>query len=74
MYRHRLGSLPVVIVSLYVLIILNACYSSIDGAFSALSSIVAVDLVKPLVPDIAEKRLFALTKSSMPPTVKSISG
>jgi len=57
--------LPVVIIAPYVLIILNACYSSIDGAFSALSSIVAVDVVKPLLPQISEKRLFNLTKASI---------
>jgi Na+/proline symporter len=57
--------LPVILIALYVLIILNACYSSIDGAFSALSSIVAVDIVKRVKPDISEKRLFNLTKASI---------
>ena len=38
--------LPIILIALYVLIILNACYSSIDGAFSALSSVVAVDILK----------------------------
>jgi urea-proton symporter len=57
--------LPIILVALYVLIILNACYSSIDGAFSALSSIVAVDILKRSKPDIAQKSLFRWTKSSI---------
>lgn len=57
--------LPIILVALYVLIILNACYSSIDGAFSALSSVVAVDILKRAKPDIAPKSLFRWTKSSI---------
>jgi Na+/proline symporter len=57
--------LPVVLVALYVLVILNACYSSIDGAFSALSSLVAVDIVKQGWPSIGEKRLITATKASI---------
>src|SRR5689334_2278195 len=57
--------LPVVLIALYVLIILNACYSSIDGAFSALSSVVAVDILKRAKPDISPKSLFRWTKSSI---------
>ncbi|MBJ7387284.1 MAG: sodium:solute symporter, partial [Mycolicibacterium sp.] len=57
--------LPIVLVALYVLIILNACYSSIDGAFSALSSIVAVDILKRANPEIAAKSLFRYTKASI---------
>lgn len=57
--------LPIVLIALYVLIILNACYSSIDGAFSALSSVVAVDVVKRIAPSVSEKRLFAITKASI---------
>jgi Na+/proline symporter len=57
--------LPLIIVILYVLLVLNACYSTIDGAFSALTSLVAVDIVKPLWPHISEKRLFAATKLSI---------
>ncbi|GAA0135113.1 hypothetical protein YSY43_19530 [Paenibacillus sp. YSY-4.3] len=57
--------LPLIIVILYVLLVLNACYSTIDGAFSALSSLVAVDIVKPLWPNLPEKRLFAVTKLSI---------
>lgn len=57
--------LPVVLIALYVLIILNACYSSIDGAFSALSSIVAVHVLKRARPKISAKALFRGTKGSI---------
>jgi Na+/proline symporter len=57
--------LPLVLVAAYVLVILNACYSSIDGAFSALSSLVAVDVVKQGWPKISEKSLFRITKASL---------
>lgn len=57
--------LPVILIALCVLIILNACYSSIDGAFSALSSVVAVDILKQAKPDIAPKSLFRYTKTSI---------
>ncbi|MGE2833035.1 sodium:solute symporter family protein [Mycobacterium sp. SMC-4] len=57
--------LPIVLIALYVLIILNACYSSIDGAFSALSSVVAVDILKRAKRDIAPKSLFRYTKASI---------
>jgi Na+/proline symporter len=57
--------LPIILVALYVLIILNARYSSIDGAFSALSSIVAVDVLKRAKPDIASKSLLRWTKASI---------
>ena len=57
--------LPIVLIALYVLIILNACYSSIDGAFSALSSIVAVDVLKRAKPDIDAKSLLRWTKASI---------
>ncbi len=57
--------LPVILIVAYVLVILNACYSSIDGAFSALSSLVAVDILKQAWPKIKEKRLFQLTKLSL---------
>lgn len=56
---------PVVLIAVYVLIILNACYSSIDGAFSALSSLVAVDVVKRIRPRLSEKRLITATKMSI---------
>ncbi|MDG0794217.1 sodium:solute symporter [Cohnella ginsengisoli] len=57
--------LPLIIVVLYALLVLNACYSTIDGAFSALTSLVAVDIVKPLWPKLSERRLFAATKLSI---------
>lgn len=57
--------LPVVLIAAYVLVILNACYSSIDGAFSALSSLIAVDVVKRGWPRVSEKRLITFTKLSI---------
>lgn len=57
--------LPMVLIIAYVLVILAACYSTIDGASSALSSIVAVDLVKRYAPATSESRLFYITKLSM---------
>lgn len=57
--------LPVVIVVLFTLVILNAAFSTIDSAFSALTSIVAVDVVKPLWPRISERTLFLISRLSI---------
>ena len=57
--------LPLTLVILYVLVILAACFSTIDGASSALSSIVAVDIVKRYWPATAESKLFLITKLSV---------
>jgi urea-proton symporter len=57
--------LPLALVVLYVLAILAACYSTIDGASAALSSVVAVDIVKRYWPATQESRLFVITKASM---------
>ena len=54
-----------VLVILYVLAILAACYSRMDGASAALSSIVAVDVVKRYWPETREGALFLVTKFSM---------
>ncbi len=56
--------LPVAIVLVYVLVILAACYSTIDGASAALSSVVAIDIVKRYAPSISERLLFIITKIS----------
>jgi Na+/proline symporter len=53
------------LVLLYVLVILAACYSTIDGASSALSSVVAVDIVKRYFPQTSESTLFVITKVSV---------
>jgi urea-proton symporter len=58
--------IPVVVIALYVLTVVTACYSAMDGAFSAISSLVAVDIVKRVAPNIGEKKLFRLTKLSIP--------
>jgi Na+/proline symporter len=57
--------LPLALVVIYVLTILAACYSTIDGASSALSSVVAVDIVHRIWPKTSERRLFLITKLSM---------
>ncbi|WP_227466943.1 sodium:solute symporter family transporter [Nocardioides lijunqiniae] len=57
--------IPTVLVALYVTIILQACYSTIDGAFSALSSLVATDVVKPRWPQMPDKQLLRITKGSI---------
>jgi Na+/proline symporter len=57
--------LPLFLVILYVLAILAACCSTIDGASAALSSIVAVDVVKRYWPETREGALFLVTKLSM---------
>jgi len=57
--------LPLFLVILYVLAILAACYSTIDGASAALSSIVAVDVVKRYWPETREGVLFLVTKLSI---------
>jgi urea-proton symporter len=57
--------LPLTLVILYVLVILAACYSTIDGASSALSSIVAIDIVKRYFPSTPESLLFPITKLSV---------
>ena len=57
--------LPMFLVILYVLAILAACYSTIDGASSALSSVVTVDIVRRYWPTTRESTLFGIAKFSM---------
>jgi Na+/proline symporter len=57
--------LPLTLILLYVLVILAACFSTIDGASAALSSVVAVDVVKRYWPGTGEGRLFVITKFSV---------
>lgn len=57
--------LPVTVVALYVFVVLNCSYSTIDGAFSAISSLVSVNVLMPLFPSLPGKTLFTLTKLSM---------
>ena len=57
--------LPLFLVVVYALAILAACYSTIDGASAALSSVVAVDVVRRYWPETHESRLFVITKLSM---------
>jgi Na+/proline symporter len=57
--------LPTWLVVLYVIVILSACYSVIDSAFTATSSVFVVDIIKPLVPEISEKSLYVWAKVPM---------
>lgn len=57
--------LPTIIVVLYVIVILACCYSTIDGGSSALSSVVAIDIVKRIDPRVSERTLFVITKLAM---------
>ena len=57
--------LPSWLVILYVVVILSACYSVIDSAFTATSSVFVVDILKPLAPNIGEKSLCAWAKAPM---------
>src|SRR5579883_3283192 len=57
--------LPTWLVILYVIVILSACYSVIDSAFTATSSVFVVDIVKPLAPQIGERALFVWAKAPM---------
>ena len=45
--------------------ILSACYSVIDSAFTATSSVFVVDIIKPLFPKISERQLFLWAKVPM---------
>jgi Na+/proline symporter len=57
--------LPNWIVVIFVLAVLSACYSVSDGALAAVSSITAVDIIKPLYPDISDEKLLFWTRASM---------
>ena len=57
--------LPTWLVILYVIVILSACYSVIDSAFTATSSVFVVDIIKPLAPNITERSLYAWAKAPM---------
>ncbi|VFR28268.1 Na+/solute symporter [plant metagenome] len=60
----RLG-LPALLVALYVFVVLNCSYSTIDGAFAAISSLVSVNVLMPLFPKLRARTLFTLTKLSI---------
>jgi Na+/proline symporter len=57
--------LPSWIVFAYVIVILTACYSVIDSAFTAISSVFVVDIIKRAAPNIGERSLFAWAKVPM---------
>lgn len=57
--------LPNWLIYAYVFVILSACYSTMDSALSSLSSIAAVDVVKPFAPNVSENKLLQFTRASM---------
>ena len=57
--------LPTWIVLAYVVVVLSACYSVIDSAFTAISSVFVVDIIKPLAPSISDRALFVAAKLPM---------
>ena len=57
--------LPLIFIVAYVLVILAACYSTIDGAASALSSIIAIDIIKRFNTQTKEATLFYITRFGM---------
>jgi urea-proton symporter len=57
--------LPIPIVIMFTLVILNASFSATDGAFAALTSVVAVDIVRPLWPAMSDGKLFLITRLSI---------
>jgi Na+/proline symporter len=57
--------LPTWIVFAYVIVILTACYSVIDSAFTAISSVFVVDVIKPLAPNIGDRALLFWAKVPM---------
>jgi Na+/proline symporter len=57
--------LPTWVIITYCVVITSACFSTIDSAYVGTSSLVTVDIVKRLMPDISEKRLFLSAKLSI---------
>lgn len=57
--------LPTWMVYTYAAVILTACYSTIDSALCAFSSTCAVNIIKPLVPSLADRPLLLWSKSAM---------
>jgi Na+/proline symporter len=57
--------LPGWIVLAYVVVVLSACYSVIDSAFTAISSVFVVDVIKPLAPRASERALLVWAKVPM---------
>jgi Na+/proline symporter len=57
--------LPNWIVLAYVIVILTACYSVIDSAFTAISSVFVVDVIRPLAPNLSDRALLVWAKIPM---------
>lgn len=54
--------LPVWLVVLYTIAILSACLSTLDAAFIGTSSVVSVDIVRRINPNISDKKLLMYTR------------
>ena len=56
---------PIFIIALYTIVVVNACFAAIDGALSGVTSLVAVDIVHRYWPQVSERKLLTITKTSM---------
>ncbi|MFO0753128.1 MAG: hypothetical protein U0411_07385 [Thermodesulfovibrionales bacterium] len=54
--------LPGWLIILYSIAIMSACLSTIDAAFIGTSSVVSVDIVKRINPNVSDKKLLAYTR------------
>ncbi|HEY9643909.1 MAG TPA: hypothetical protein V6C57_25690 [Coleofasciculaceae cyanobacterium] len=61
--------LPNWVIYLFVIIVLSACYSTVDGALTGVSAITAVDVIHRFFPDIRDSKLFFWTRLSMVITI-----
>jgi Na+/proline symporter len=61
--------LPNWVIYLFVIIVLSACYSTVDGALTGVSAITAVDVLHRFFPHIRDSKLFFWTRLSMVITI-----
>ncbi|MGC3989060.1 MAG: hypothetical protein QM796_05125 [Chthoniobacteraceae bacterium] len=57
--------LPSWVIYLFVVMVLAACKSVVDGALTGVSTITAVDIFKRYFPQVSERTLFFWTRASM---------
>jgi urea-proton symporter len=58
-------SLPSWLIYLFVIMVLAACKSVVDGALTGVSTITAVDIFKRYLPNVSERTRFFWTRASM---------
>ena len=58
-------SLPNWLIYLFVIMVLAACKSVVDGALTGVSTITAVDIFKRYLPNVSERTRFFWTRASM---------